>query len=54
MGEESGIATVLGVKAIPETLFINREGRLVQRFSGAITYDELTAGISKLLEDPKE
>jgi len=50
VGKESGIATILWVKAIPETLFIDREGRMIKRHSGTITYEELSAGIQDLLK----
>ncbi len=50
VGKESGIATILWVKAIPETLFIDKEGRIVKRYSGTISYDELTAEIGTLLK----
>ncbi|MCF6188313.1 MAG: TlpA family protein disulfide reductase [Desulfobulbaceae bacterium] len=39
VGKESGIATILWVKAIPETLFIDREGRIAKRYSGTINYE---------------
>ncbi len=50
VGKESGIATILWVKAIPETMFIDREGRILKRYSGTINYEELSAGIQNLLK----
>ena len=49
VGTENGIATTLGVKAIPETLFIGKDGQIVSRHSGTIYYEELVAGIERLL-----
>ena len=54
VGKENGIATILWVKAIPETLFIDREGRIIKRHSGTINYEELTAGINVLLKQTTE
>jgi len=46
VGVENGIATILGVRAIPETLFIDKKGQLVKRYSGTIDYEGLANGIN--------
>ncbi len=49
VGKDTGIAEALDVKAIPETVFIDRDGQIIERHRDTITYDELVTGIEKLL-----
>ncbi len=49
VGKDTGIAEALDVKVIPETVFIDRGGQIIERHRDIITYDELVAGIEKLL-----
>ena len=49
VGKDTGVAKALDVKAIPETLFIDRDGRIVKRHRDIITYEELEAAIEGLL-----
>ena len=50
VGKDNGIAKTLGAKAIPETIFINKEGEILQRHIGIIHFDELKAGIDKIIK----
>jgi hypothetical protein len=49
VGKNSGTAESLGAKGIPETLFIGRDGKIAVRHKNTINYEELVAGIEKLL-----
>ena len=49
VGKDTDVAKALDVKAIPETLFIGRDGQVVQRHRDIINYEELVTGIEKLL-----
>ena len=49
VGKDTGTAEALNVKAIPVTLFIGRNGRIVERHRDTIDFDELVTGIEKLL-----
>ncbi len=50
VGKDNGIAETLGAKAIPETIFINKEGEILKRHIGIIHLDELKAGIDKIIK----
>ena len=50
VGKDNGIAEALGAKAIPETIFINKEGDILKRHIGIIHFDELKAGIEKIIK----
>ena len=50
VGRENGIAETLGVKGIPETVFINKKGVLVKHHYNVVSYDELKAEINSMLE----
>ena len=49
VGKDTGVAEALDVKAIPVTLFIDNDGLIVKRHRDVINYEELAAGIEKLL-----
>lgn len=49
VGKDSGIAEALGARAIPETIFIDQNGRILRRHTGTIFFDELKVGIDELI-----
>ncbi len=49
VGKDTDVAKSLNAKAIPETVFITREGQIIERHRDIITFDELVTGIEKLL-----
>ena len=49
VGKDTGVAEALDVKAIPVTLFIDKDGRIIKRHRNVIDYEELATGIEKLL-----
>lgn len=50
VGRENGIAGLLGVRGIPVTVFIGKDGRIVKRYLGAIPYADLDANIRTILK----
>ena len=50
VGQEGGIAEVLGANGIPETFFIGRDGRIIRKIATTAHYAELTAGIEEILK----
>lgn len=50
VGKEDGIAERLGVRGIPTVVFIGKDGRIVKRHSGEITYADLDANIKMILK----
>ncbi len=50
VGRESGIAALLGAQSIPNTVFIGKDGRIVKRYMGTITYADLDANIKMILK----
>lgn len=50
VGRESGIAGILSVRGIPATVFIAKDGRIIKRHIGVITYDELASNIEAILK----
>ena len=48
VGKDSGITLALGAKTIPETIFINKEGDILQRHTGTIHFDGLKASIEEI------
>ncbi|VAW37769.1 hypothetical protein MNBD_DELTA03-814 [hydrothermal vent metagenome] len=50
VGQENGIAEALGVTGIPEFVFVDKEGRIVKRHSGNLSYNELVRRIKGLLK----
>jgi hypothetical protein len=49
VGKNSGVAEALDVKAMPATVFIDREGRILKVHMDTIYYDELATAIEKML-----
>lgn len=45
------LAVDLGLTGIPETYFVNREGKLVRRWIGPITDEQLRSLVAELRED---
>jgi hypothetical protein len=50
VGREDGIAGMLSVRGMPATVFVARDGRIIKRHIGVITYDELTSNIEAMLK----
>lgn len=50
VGKASGVANELWVETIPETIFLTREGRIAKRISGKMDFQDLSAGIEKILK----
>jgi len=50
VGRENGIAGILGVKGIPSTVFVGKDGRIIKRHNGAISYEELASNIEAILK----
>ncbi len=46
----SRVALAYGVSGVPETFFISRDGRVVDRVIGPVSYERLTDAISRLIE----
>jgi len=50
VGREDGIAGMLSVKGIPATVFVAKDGRIIKRHIGVITYEELASNIEAILK----
>jgi hypothetical protein len=50
VGKEDGIAGRLGVKVLPETVFIAEDGIIVKRHRDTIDYKGLVSGIEAILK----
>ncbi len=50
VGRENGIAEKLGIKGIPVTVFIDKNGRIAKRHIGMINYEQLVANIEAILK----
>jgi len=50
VGRDNGLARDLGVRVIPVTLFIDKNGRIVKRHIGAIDYKQLSSNIEAILK----
>lgn len=50
VGRENGIAGPLGVLSIPTTVFIGKDGRIVKRHRGQISFAELEEDIKAILK----
>lgn len=50
VGRESGIALKLGVRGIPVTVFLDKNGRIVKRHIGGIDYSQLSTNIETTLK----
>lgn len=48
VGKDTDVAKAMDIKAIPVTLFINRDGQIVKRHRDVIDYEELATGIELL------
>lgn len=49
VGKAKGMARKLGVKTIPEIIFLSRDGEIVKRLKGKMTSQELINGIEMIL-----
>ena len=49
-GQERGIAEALGAKSIPETFFISRDGRIINKITDTIHYSQLSVNIDEILK----
>ncbi len=50
VGKENGMPEILGLKSIPETVFISRSGKIVRRHAGPIDYADLVSGMETILK----
>jgi hypothetical protein len=50
VGRENGIAEKLGVKGIPVTVFLDKNGRVAKRHIGVINHVELSSNIEAILK----
>ena len=50
VGREDGIAGNLGVRGIPVTVFLDKNGRVAKRHIGVINYGELSSNIDEILK----
>ncbi len=50
VGKENGISKRFGVKAIPTTIFIGRDGTIKKNHTGEIKYEEIVKGIKEILK----
>lgn len=50
VGRENGIAEKLGVRGIPVTVFLDRNGKIAKRHIGVINYAELSSNIEAILK----
>jgi peroxiredoxin len=50
VGRDNGLAKDLGVLVIPVTLFIDKNGRIMKRYIGAIDYQQLSSNIEAILK----
>jgi len=50
VGRDNGIYEDFGVRGLPTTFFINKNGRIVKKTVGAISYSDLEKSIKELLE----
>lgn len=49
-GKDEGIARKLGVRGIPVTVFVAKDGRIVKKHFGGITLEELETNIGAMLK----
>lgn len=49
VGKDIGVGKAMGAKTIPETVFIGKNGDIIDRYMGTIHFDELKAGIERIL-----
>jgi thiol-disulfide isomerase/thioredoxin len=50
VGRENGIAERLGVRGIPVTVFLDKNGKIVRRHIGVVTYADLSSNIETILK----
>lgn len=50
VGKDKGLAKMLGTRGIPVTVYLNREGRIVNRHIGPVTYSDLSSNIEAILK----
>jgi len=50
VGRDDGIAEMFGIRGVPVTLFLGKNGRLAEKHPGEITAAELRQSIEKLLQ----
>ena len=50
VGRENGIAEKLGVRGMPVTVFLDKNGRVAKRHIGMINYEQLASGIEAVLK----
>ena len=50
VGRDNGLANDLGVRLMPITVFIDKNGRIVKRYIGAIDYGQLSSNIDAILK----
>jgi len=50
VGRENGIAEKLGVRGIPVTVFLDKNGRVSKRHIGMINYEQLVTNIEAVLK----
>lgn len=50
VGKENGIAGTLGVRGIPVTVFLDKNGSVAKRHIGVINYVELSSNIEAILK----
>lgn len=50
VGRENGIAEKLKVRGIPATIFVAKDGSIIKRHIGSITYEELSTNIEAILK----
>jgi len=52
VGRDDGIAEIFGVRNLPVTFFLGKNGKVVKKHIGAVSYAELEVNIEALLKDP--
>lgn len=50
VGRDDGIAETFGVRGVPVTIFIGKNGRTAKKHAGGITAADLQLNIDKLLD----
>lgn len=50
VGKDDGFAKTLGFRVMPTTVFVTKDGNIMKRYAGEITYPELIENIEALLK----
>jgi hypothetical protein len=50
VGKDNGLAKDLGAQGVPVTIFIDKNGRIVERHFGIIDYEQLSSNIEAMLK----